>query len=183
MKTTFELEGFEDLDHALTELPKATGRNVLIRTGKEALEPMAEDARQRAPDDAATSGEADLKSNIIVATRRRAGGRPEPKASAVEVFMGPTTAAYPKAIVQETGAGPHYVVKGSGRKRVRLGLEQTDHKMHPGHPPQPYMRPAWDHGADSLLERVKVALADQIERARARLARKAERQAAKSKRV
>lgn len=181
MRASVDLEGFVELDTAFAELPKATGKNVMRRVGRVALEPMAADARRRAPDDPATPPPYDLKSTIIVSEKTSSSvGRN--KEAPFEIYMGPTSDGYPQAMVQEFGAGPHYVVKGSGRKRVRMGLEQTDHKMHPGHAPHPYMRPAWDHGAGGLLDRLAAAFAEEIERARARLARKAERIAAKMKR-
>jgi HK97 gp10 family phage protein len=45
--------------------------------------------------------------------------------------------------------------------------------------PQPYMRPAWDRGKKGALESIKTELADEIEKARQRAARKAARQLAK----
>ena len=46
MKTTMKLEGFRELDKALGELPKATGKNVLRKVGRKALEPMRADAEE-----------------------------------------------------------------------------------------------------------------------------------------
>lgn len=45
-----QLAGFRQLDKALAELPKATGKNVLRRVAKGALEPMADAAAARAPE-------------------------------------------------------------------------------------------------------------------------------------
>lgn len=44
---------------------------------------------------------------------------------------------------------------------------------------QPFMRPAWDGTKDQVLDGIKDSLAEEIEKARARLARKAARLAAK----
>jgi len=46
-------------------------------------------------------------------------------------------------------------------------------------PPHPYMRPAWDSGAEPALEYIKAELGNEIERAAQRLARKAARLAAR----
>lgn len=43
------LEGFRELEAALRELPKATGKNVLRRVAKGALQPMADEAAAKAP--------------------------------------------------------------------------------------------------------------------------------------
>lgn len=45
--------------------------------------------------------------------------------------------------------------------------------------PQPHLRPAWDGSVGLVLENVTKDLAEEIEKARKRLARKAEREAAK----
>lgn len=76
------------------------------------------------------------------------------KESKVEIFVGP--GALPQAVWQEFG---------------------TAH-----HPAQPFLRPAWDANGKGALMSIKDALAEQIEKARQRLARKAERLAAQMKR-
>lgn len=73
------------------------------------------------------------------------------KESAVEVFLGPDPSA--KAIAQEFGAAHHG--------------------------PQPYMRPAWDGNKEGAFNSMRDDLAQEIEKARARLARKTARLAAK----
>lgn len=91
------VEGLRELDRALGELPKATGRNVLRRTGVKALEPMAEAARTQAPVEFG-----DLKDSIAVSTR---APRRHRRASTVEVYMGP--GPHPQAITQEFGTFFH----------------------------------------------------------------------------
>jgi HK97 gp10 family phage protein len=73
------------------------------------------------------------------------------KESEVEIFVGP--GALPQATMQEFG---------------------TIHN-----PPQPYMRPAWEQNKVRALELIKTELADEIEKARQRIARKTARLAAK----
>lgn len=75
------------------------------------------------------------------------------KESMVEVFMGPEPSA--KSITQEFGAAHHG--------------------------PHPYMRPAWDGNKTTAFNSIRDDLAEEIEKARARLARKAARIAAKIK--
>lgn len=91
------LEGFADLDKALGQLGKATGRNVLRRAGIEALQPMAQDAARRAPE---LFG--DLSESISASTRRPRRHRKEAE---VEVYMGPDQ--NPAAHLQEFGTKHH----------------------------------------------------------------------------
>jgi HK97 gp10 family phage protein len=72
--------------------------------------------------------------------------------SAVEIFVGPS--GLPQAITQEFGTV--------------------------NHPAQPFMRPAWDGNKMAALNLMRQSLADEIEKARARLARKAARLLAKA---
>lgn len=90
---TVKIEGLKELDVALGELGKATGRNVLRRVGIMRLEPMAEEMRRLAPVD---SG--DLKDGITVTTKRPKGQR---KSSEVEVYAGP--GRHPQAHLREFG--------------------------------------------------------------------------------
>lgn len=99
--TTVSIQGLREVDAALGELTKATGRNVMRRAGVKALEPIAEAMRDKAPDDPATGGN-DLKTSITVSTKRPPRHRKE---SEVEVFAGP--GPLPQAHLQEFGAPQH----------------------------------------------------------------------------
>jgi len=149
MVTTVKIEGLKELEKALEELPRATGKSVLRRTLKKAAQPVAEDMRARAPDDPATHGN-DLKSSIGVSTKlskrqariHRKMFRSD-KAS-VEMFVG--AGALPQAHLQEFGA--------------------------PQHGPQPFARPAWDGNKMQVLEAIKDTLGAEIAKAAKRLAKK-----------
>jgi HK97 gp10 family phage protein len=139
------VEGLSDLQEALRELPDATAKNVLRRVGRKVLEPIAEDARRLAPVD-----EGDLRDSIGVSTklsRRQRGQHQKDGPDDVEIFAG--AGPHPQAHLQEFG---------------------SEH-----HPPQPFMRPAWEAGKDKLLEDVKAELWPEIVKATARQARKAAR--------
>lgn len=147
MRTTFKVEGFKEMDAALGEFSKATAKNVLRRAGLAALEPVAEEMRNRAPE-----AEGDLKEAIAVSTRlgkrqKRLNRNP----STVEVYAGPAgsaaKAAPPQGVQQEFG--------------------------NESHGPQPFVRPTWDIKRQGVLDDVKASLADEIEKARQRAARKA----------
>lgn len=149
MATTFRVEGLKELDEALKELPKATGKNVLRRMLFKAGAPIANAAAAAAP---RLRGK--LQTSIGAGTklskRQKQMHRPE---SSVEIFVG--AGALVQAITQEFGTR--------------------------NHPPKPFMRPAWDAHHRASLTSMRDDLAEEIEKARARLARKAARIAAQIK--
>lgn len=157
-KVSIKVEGLKELNDALAELPKATGRNVLKRTLTKALIPMERVAEGLAP---ALTGQ--MRKTIEVSTKltkrqtsqhksefggkavkTAEGYRSDPKTE-VFVFMGPASSS--KSIVQEFGS-----------------VNQS---------PQPYMRPAWDGGKSGALNSIKEDLWKEIDTAAKRLARKA----------
>lgn len=152
-----KVDGLREIDAAIGDLGKATGRNVLRRVAVARLEPMAEEARRLAPDDPNTGGN-DLRSSIAVSTRlgKRQGRINRRGKSEAEAHMGP--------------AGP-------GGNVPPQGIQQEFGNVN--HGPQPFMRPTWDGGKDALLEGIGSDLWAEIEKAAARQAKKAARLAAK----
>lgn len=156
-RNTVHVEGLRELEKALAELPKATGKAVLRRVLKKNAGPMAAAAKAAAPDDPATGGK-DLKSTIGVGTRlskRQAGLHRKmfrDDRASVEMFVG--AGPLPQAHLQEFGTV--------------------------NHGPQSFMRPAWDNGQRPLLDGIARDLGSEIDRAAKRLARKQARLAAKS---
>jgi hypothetical protein len=153
MSVTFKMEGFSDLDRALSELPRATQKPTLRRALKKAAEPLAATARGLAPRDPESPG--NLAGSITVSTKlSRRQARMHRKMfkddrAAVEMFVGP--GPDPAAWNQEFG--------------------------NVNHGPQSFMRPAWDSEQRPMLERLKADLWTEIEKTAARAARKAARQA------
>lgn len=139
-------QGFREMDAALSEFSKPTARNVLRRAGLEALEPVADAMRARVPVD-----DGDLRDAIDTGTKLgKRQKRLNRSPSAVEVYVGIAQAGEgmpPQATQQEFG--------------------------NENHGPQAFARPAWDQEADPTLDRVKVSLTDQIDKAAARAKRKA----------
>lgn len=84
-------------------------------------------------------------------TRRQK--KSNPKQSPVEVYIGPTP--HPKSVQTEFG---------------------NSHQA-----AEPHLRPAWDANVMRVLDGIKQSLAEQLDKAVARLARKAAREAAKMK--
>lgn len=157
MKTRLHVEGLRELDKALGELPKSTGKAVLRRVLKKAGEPIAADMRAMAPDAPGSSPKRDLRSSIGVSTklskRQRKAHRKafrDDKAAA-EMFVG-------------AGPLPHPHLQEFGTFKEA---------------PQPFARPAWDANKSKALEIIKVALADEITKAATRIARKQAKAAAK----
>jgi len=146
---TFKIEGLSDLDNALKELPKATARNVLLRTLKKEAQPIVSAGEAYAPK---LTGRLAQSYTVTTKLSRRQKSM-FPKESMVEVYVGPSP--HPKSVQTEFG-----------------NAHQAAH---------PHLRPAWDGNWQRVLEGIKNTLASEIEKARARLARKAEREAAKLK--
>lgn len=138
---TVRVEGLRELERALAQLPKATGKNVLKRTLMKAGQPIEVAAEAQAPE---LRGH--LKRSISTSTkltkRQKSQHR---KQSTVEVFVG--AGGLPQAHLQEFGTVDH--------------------------PPQPFLRPAWDANKMRALESIKGDLWAEIKKAAERLARKA----------
>lgn len=148
MAERFKVEGLKELEEALRELPKATGKNVLRRALLKAGEPIASSAAALAP---RLRGKLQMSigTGTKLSRRQKRLHRPE---STVEVFVG--AGALVQAITQEFGTV--------------------------NHPAKPFMRPAWDGNKTKALDTIRDDLAEEIEKARQRLARKAARIAAKN---
>lgn len=122
-RQTFRIEGLRELDAALEELPRATSRNVLLRTLKEQGQPIRDDGERNAPE--LTGG---LKQSYAVATKlsRRQKSQSK-KESMVEVYIGPAPSA--KSIQTEFGnahqaAHPHLRPAFDGNvQRVQNGIK------------------------------------------------------------
>ena len=147
-----QVQGLKALDEALKEFRPSTARGVARRVLMKAGQPIAETARRLAPDDPATGPPYDLKTSITVSSGQIMGGarrRTREGAQEVTIYVGPTTDGYPQAMIQEFGAKHH--------------------------PPQSYMRPAWDTHAEGALKSITTDMAVEIDKAAARAARKAAR--------
>lgn len=93
MARTVRVEGLREIDKALGELGKSTGRNVMRRVAVKRLEPMAEEMRRRVP-----VAFGDLKDGIAVTTKNPRRNR---KRSEVEAHAGP--GRHPQAHLREFG--------------------------------------------------------------------------------
>lgn len=141
-----KVEGLKELEKALNELPKATGKNVLKRTSIKSLTPMIEEARSLVP---IRSGR--LRDSLKISTRlskRQAGiARRRTDKSYFEIYAGASSL-------------PHAHLVEFGTVKMRA---------------QPFMRPAWDLNNRLALEIFSVESWKEIDAAAARIARKTAR--------
>jgi HK97 gp10 family phage protein len=158
-KVTVKVAGLRELDAALGELPKATAKAVLRRVGIKALQPVAERARELAPDDPETGGN-DLRSSIGVGAR-----------------LSPRQAKLNRKAIRTGEAEKYFQEVYAGAGPVPHAHLQEFGTAH--HAPQPFLRPAWESGKAGVLETVKTELGGEIDKAAKRVAARAAKKAAK----
>jgi HK97 gp10 family phage protein len=172
VSVTVRLEGFAELERELDRLGKATAQKASLRRAlKKAAQPMVDIAKGLAPVRAGHLRESIKYSTQLAAgdagkaafaqTLRSGGSRDEAVAalrdarrsqSSVVAYIGP--GQNPQAIFQEFGTI--------------------------NHPPQPFLRPAWDQDKMALLDRLKAEIWADIQRTITRMDRKAAREAARA---
>lgn len=175
MAMTVNLSGFKELDAELAKLSKAAGRNALRRAGMTAMQPMAAAARRLAPVD-----EGDLQESISVgfairndigraefAAVKRAGGSDEEAVMALRDARRAASATAPSAVIY---MGPE--AAPDRNTAIKAVAQEYGTSFHP---PQPYMRPAFDAQAQPTLERLKRELWFEVSKSVERAARKAAR--------
>ena len=176
MRMTFDVQGLAELDRALGELPKATARNVLKRTLVKAAQPIAAAAEARLPSPGRT-GEGHLRRRGIYVTPLKPVGADAGKAAFSQALNDGASRAEAGAALREARAQDpnHFAEIFIGPGRDPAAMMQEFGTVH--HPPQPYMRPAFDSEAMTALSLIRTELGTEIEKSAARLARKRARQA------
>jgi HK97 gp10 family phage protein len=176
---TIKIEGLKELETALKELPKATGKNVIRRALVQAAQPIADMARAMAPVGPPKPGQ--LKESIKLSRIMFSGGAAGKAAFAQAMAEGATRAeageAAKAANIAASGEADitsAVIVVGPGR--LVQAITQEFGTVH--HGPQAYLRPAWDQNKMRALDIIKGELWIQIEKAAARLAKKAAKLAA-----
>jgi HK97 gp10 family phage protein len=140
------LTGFRELEAALSDLPKATGKNVLRRIAKGALQPIANKAQQLAPVD-----RGDLRVSIVVSekrTRRAIRFNRFDKNTGLEMAMGPASG------------------KGVLNYATFTEFGTSDTRA------TPFMRSSWESGKRGALEHIILNLETEISKAAKRVAKK-----------
>lgn len=171
MSVTVSVSGLMELDKALGELPKATGRNVLRRTLNKASQPIVKEAKRLAP---VSTGA--LRDSITASTRvKNKVGSAEYSAAmrsglgkdaARQALISARRANKGQGSFAETFVGP---ARGGKWGVIRYAhiVEFGSSKMSP----KPYMRPAWDGNKDKALDIIKGELANEIIKAARRVGR------------
>ncbi|HKJ75397.1 MAG TPA: HK97-gp10 family putative phage morphogenesis protein [Alphaproteobacteria bacterium] len=142
---SFEVHGLKGLDKALRELPKSTGKSALRTALKKAAEPVAKDARSRAP--RGPTGNL-IESIEVKTTLKRSQLVGRAKKGDVNVYVG---TAWPQ------GAHGHL---------IEFGTYKTS--------PRPFLRPAWDANKRKVVDSIADEIWKGLARAARRLARQAE---------
>lgn len=154
MSVSFRLEGAKELDQVLQSLKATTARGVTRRALTRALEPVAAAARGMAPKDTGKLAEnIGVSSRLTKAQARQARGTTSRDTQTL--YVGPEWAS---AHLVEFGTGPRYHKSGKF-----VGVM----------PPQPFMRPAWDHNRHAVLDRLTDEIRSEIDKTLARVARRA----------
>lgn len=141
-----KMEGFKELEKALQELPKSTSKAVLRATLRKASKPVVQTAQADAPVFRGDFKESIAIGSVLSKRQKRYAARIK---GAVEMFIG---AMWPK------GAHGHLIEFGVPSRGI---------------PPNPVLRRAWDSNKDGVLETFKKEIWAMIDKARARLARRA----------
>lgn len=142
---TMKIEGLRELEAALKELPRATGKNVLRRVLRKRAQPIANAARAHATRKSGALADSAAVSTVL-SPRQRALHRKmfrDDRAS-VEMFVG--FGPDPAAHLEEYGSA--------------------------NNTPHPMLRPAWDSGHAALLDGIADDIWEEIAKAAARRARK-----------
>lgn len=157
-----KLKGFRELDRALSDLGKATARNVLRRVGTAALTPMRNSAKAKVRVDTGT-----LRDSIRIETAKDA----EYAKAARAAFKSSGSAAGVKRSRSKGVSlvlGPSARPKSNAAQNARFQERGTE-KMSA----QPYMRPAWDAEKQGALTIIEDQLGAEITKAAKRAAKKA----------
>jgi len=176
IKSSMKLEGFKELEDALLELPKSTQGGVLKRAVAGPAADFADHAASLAPKDRGV-----LATQIKVSKPKIIN--PGTAAFAAAMREGSTRAEAAQAARAANraagGKGKSVVTHVGPTKKAFHGSLQEFGTRH--HPPQPFMRPTWDAFQGRMLTSIRDTLAQEIEKARKRIAKRAERLAAKMK--
>lgn len=161
-----KITGFKELDKALAEFKPVTAKAIAKRALLKSAQPVVEDAKARVPvrlgrlrDSITASARLAVKAgNAEFAAVMRSGGtKDEALAALRDARRG---AAGGSLTTVHVGAGqlPHAHLQEFGTDR---------------HPPQPYLRPAWDANRDKVLASIAGDLREEIDKAAKRAAAKA----------
>lgn len=163
-KITFRVEGLREMEEALKEFPRSTTRGILRKALADGLQPIVDQAESQAP---VASGH--LRDSHMVGTKLSARQQ-----SAHRRWAGTTPVRTPRG--WRSAPSKSVFVFGGPGPLAQATLQEWGTA---DHPPQPYMRPAWDGKKQEGVGIFMKRMADHLEAAKQRLARKAARLAKK----
>jgi HK97 gp10 family phage protein len=160
-----KIEGLRDLEKALQELGDDRARRAVAnRALKKAAQPIAESARSKVP---VLFG--DLRDSITVAKTTSQGDVGKQAFARVVRQTGDKALASQALRDARRGAASiQRIYIGPGRNPQAIFQEFGTIN----HPPQAFMRPAWDELAEPTLARIQEELAADIQKTAARIAKK-----------
>ena len=161
---SLDFKGWRELEKNLLDLGNdRTIRATMKRAMLEAAEPMARDARSRAPRGATGNLVESIDVGVKLSRRQAAekGSSPGKAGNTVEVFVGPGKGGR-AGVLFEFGTGPRRTKSGANRGSVQA---------------RPFMRPAWEANKHQVLRDFGVQLGREIESSARRIARKRARAA------
>jgi len=100
-----QIEGLKDIESVLFKLARSTAKGVTRRVLTKGAEPMRAAAERNAPDDPGTPSP-DLHTSISVSAKQKSSRQRVATKEArneVAIYIGPTRAGYPQAVMMELG--------------------------------------------------------------------------------
>lgn len=169
MNIRVKLSGVQDVKKLFADLADElpAQRKAVKEAMKEAAEPMATDARAKAPRDQGDLAESIVVTDKVIASQK--GDVLQTGREAVQVFVGPSYSKFdahyaPHAHLVEFGTGPRYTKDGKFTGQT---------------PAQPFMRPAYDGGKQDFIQRFGAYLVVTVQEAARRIGRKRARKGRK----
>lgn len=153
----FRIEGLEELDRMLRQLPKTIARSTLRKALEKAAIPIRDEAKREAE---TISTYSDFAESILIRSRLKANQRRRrrPGKDVVEIYVGSTA---PHAHLIEFGTQERYRKKSGGGTGVM--------------PANPFLTRAWEAKRKEALDRLTETLGQELEKAAARLRKRAEK--------
>ena len=167
-KVLVKVEGLSELEAALRELPKATAKNTIRRALSKAAQPIADEAAEKIRVQRVDPA-------IAVSKIKFSSGAAGKRAFAEALARGATREEAGQAAHQANAEAGDDAKITSGllvvgpTKRAFYGFEFGTVKQ----APQPFMRPAWENNKNDSLEIISDELKAEIDKAVARIAKKA----------
>ncbi len=174
---TAKVHGIDELDAALTELPKSVANAVLRTALKKAGQPVADLAGALAGTHQGTGAFAKsfLVHTVLTKGQKRAKKLRGDAKQQATVFVGSKDR---KAHLIEFGTGPHELIATNKKVLASADAVFGVAASHPGTKAIPTLRPAWDALRESVLSTIGQEMWKAIEKARKRLAKRAAKLAA-----